>query len=214
MPQTPDGHLKMYKPCLTMNNWVLLYSFSLCWTMQVFSGILAQDQWNDTFIGNNEAVLQIKGTEQEYQYQSNRVKARIDREQSRMEFVFPLNSVAPVNNDPVHLEIYNDIFASSVPLFIYLTVPFDEETLTTDVLEQPINLILNGVLTFVDESAQLPVEVSLFSADEDIFYNLATQFNLEQINRPYDGIYREIITGEFGLVMSDAMWRENFNGTR
>ena len=71
--------------------------------MQVFSGILAQDQWNDTFIGNNEAVLQIKGTEQEYQYQSNRVKARIDREQSRMEFVFPLNSFAPVNNDPVHL---------------------------------------------------------------------------------------------------------------
>ena len=197
-----------------MNKRMLLCSFLICWTMQLFNNTLAQDQWNETFIGNNEAVLQIKGTEQEYHYQSNSVKARIDRKQSRMEFVFPLNSFSPVNNDPVHLEIYNDIFASSVPLSIYLTVPLDEATLTTEVLEQPLNLILNGVLTFIDESVQLPVEVSLFSADEDIFYNMATRFDLELINRPYNGIYRDIITGEFGLVMSNAMWSDDFDGTR
>lgn len=194
-----------------MHNTFIVFIFSIFLSTHLPGKLFAQDQWDDTFIGNNEGILQIKGTEQNYEFRSNNISARINRDQNRMEFVLPLNSFAPIASDPVHLQIYNDVFAAPLPLKIYITVPFDRETFDTEDFSQPINLILNGVLTLLGESAQLPVEVSFFSAEDKVFYNMAARFNLEQINRAYEGIYREIITGEFGIIVNRASWNEDLD---
>lgn len=197
-----------------MSNHVLYFSIFLVLAASTWSTSVAQDRTEETFIGNNEGVLQIEGTEQQYEYQSNIISARIDKDESTMEFIFPLNSFSPVDSDPVHEQIFNDIFASPFPLLIYMTVPFDKEALSAEDFSQPVDLVLNGVLTFRDESIQLPVEVSLFSVDENIFYNVASRFSLDDLDKPYDGIYKEIITGQFVIIINDAKWDEDLNEWR
>lgn len=174
------------------------------------NSVVGQDISSKTFIGNNEGILQIKGTKQQYEFISQEVSARLDLNENLMEFIIPLKSFLAVE-EPEHQKILSDVFSSPYQLPLYLTATFDEEVVRREDFTQPLNIVLNGTLSLYEEHFQVPVEVSIYAVDETVFYNMVTRFDLSLLGRNYDGIYKEIITGEFLLIVNEAQWNRDFS---
>lgn len=193
-----------------MNTQFLPFIFFALFTALICNPVFGQEIRDKTFIGNNEGLLQIKGTKQHYEFISQEVSARIDINENLMEFIIPLKSFAPVE-DLEHQRILNDIFSSPFRLPLYLTATFDEEVVRRENFTQPVNVVLNGTLSLYEEHFQVPVEVSIYAVDETVFYNMVTRFDLSLLGRDYDGIYKDIITGEFMIIVNDAQWNRDFS---
>lgn len=174
------------------------------------NSVFGQGISNKTFIGNNEGILQIKGTKQHYEFISQEVSARLDINENLMEFIIPLQSFMAVE-EPEHQKILSDVFSSPYELPLYLTATFDEDVVRRENFTQPLNIVLNGTLSLYEEHFQVPVEVSIYAVEEIIFYNMVTRFDLGLLGRKYNGIFKEIITGEFMLIVNEAQWNRDFS---
>lgn len=193
-----------------MNTKILRFVLFALFISLICNSAFSQDRRDKTFVGNNEGILQINGTTQHYEFVSQEVSARIDINENLMEFIIPLKSFVPVENLE-HQRILNDVFSSPFRLPLYLTATFDEEAFRRDNFTQPMNIVLNGTLSLYEEQFQVPVEVSIYAVDETVFYNMVTRFDLSLLGRNYDGIYKEIITGEFMIIVNDAQWNRDFS---
>lgn len=179
--------------------------FAATFLIPFFCSSPCNAQIDKTFTGNNEGIFQIMGTEQPYNFVSNNFHTRMDKDRQQIEVILPIESLKPAD-DPLHMEILQDIFPPPFVTQFYLTATFDREIISTEDFSQPVKLVLDGVLTFKKEQIHLPVEVSIFSINETLFYNMSTQFDLGLLDRNYEGRYEEIITGEFLIVLNDARW--------
>ena len=189
-----------------MRRYFPLFLFSTAiFPVVLFISSPCNAQVDKSFTGNNEGIFQIMGNEQPYNFLSNDIQTRLDKDRRQIEVILPIKSLEPAD-DPLHMEILHDVFPPRFVTQFYLTANFDREIISTEDFSQPVNLKLDGVLTFEEEQVYLPVEISIFSVDETIFYNMTARFDLDLLDRNYEGKYKEIITGEFLMVVNDARW--------
>lgn len=169
--------------------------------------LFAQESWHYT--GNNEVFLKISGTESDYEFVSHHLKTGMDRERKAFGFIIPVETLQPTG-DPSHLSILRDLFPYQTTPTITLTAILEEETVTLEDFSQPQHLVLNGVLSLNEESFYLPVDISVYANRNELFYNMIAHFDLDLIDKSYEGKYEEIITGEFVIYVNEGSWNSAF----
>ncbi len=170
-------------------------------------------QRDNAYAISNKANVLLHGVEQDFEFNTNDLRSRYNRQRQQFEFMLPLASVI-ARRDTSHQQIMTDLFFSGRRAqFIYITAEFAENLTNFEEYKVPREVELNSVVTIQDQSYDIPLLMSImFDRQRVMYYSLSININLRQFGKEVPPQYASRLTGSMLITVPEGRWANFLEG--
>ncbi|WP_161887972.1 hypothetical protein [Pontibacter russatus] len=164
---------------------------------------IAQDE-REPYTGNNTILIAFEGQGQRYEFKSEQMLVRHNRDRHTLECVVPVATLVPLNDTIPPAMAYEVLFGAKYPeLLISIAAP--EEQLNAAVfVPSTTNRTTTIVLQGINNETVVPIAIL---SDKNSFY-FSTNFdlNLENFQASLPVKYLPVLTGRVLVSIDKAYW--------
>lgn len=164
---------------------------------------IAQDE-REPYTGNNTILIAFEGQGQRYEFKSEQMLVRHNRDRHTLECVVPVATLVPLNDTIPPAMAYEVLFGAKYPeLLISIAAP-DEQLNAAVFVPSTTNRTTTIVLQGINNETVVPIAIL---SDKNSFY-FSTNFdlNLENFQASLPVKYLPVLTGRVLVSIDKAYW--------
>ena len=154
--------------------------------------------------GNNTILITLEGQSQRYEFKSDQMLVRHNRDRHTLECVVPVATLVPLNDTIPPAMAYEVLFGAKYPeLLISIAAP-DEQLNAAVFVPSTTNRTTTIVLQGINNETVVPIAIL---SDKNSFY-FSTNFdlNLENFQASLPVKYLPVLTGRVLVSIDKAYW--------
>ncbi|AKD04558.1 hypothetical protein POKO110462_22760 [Pontibacter korlensis] len=163
----------------------------------------AEAQINRTpYTGSNRVLVALEGTESRYEFMSDQMLVRYNRENQQLECILPVSTLVPLH-DTIPANMANEVlFEAKYPqLFISMAAPVQEinaGNLSPETMRRTTSIRLQGITN----QAVLPV--SFITESRSLYFSTSFDLMLDNFQASLPVAYLPLLTGRIFITIDRA----------
>ena len=164
---------------------------------------IAQDE-SEPYTGNNTIIVAFEGQGQRYEFKSDQMLVRHNKDRHTLECVVPVATLVPLSDTIPTGMAYEVLFGAKYPeLLISIAAP--EEQLNAAVfvpatMSRTTSIVLQGV------NNETVVPIAILSDKNSFYFSTNFDLNLENFQASLPVKYLPVLTGRVLLSIDKAFW--------
>ncbi|PTX14547.1 hypothetical protein C8N40_111213 [Pontibacter mucosus] len=170
-------------------------------------GLVANAQRNRSpYTGSNRILLTLDGSDARYEFMSDQVLVRYNREMQQLECILPVETLLPLQDSIPRNMAYEVLYGARYPqLYITMAAPVQQinaGNLSPETVSSKVEVRLQNT------TRNLQVPVTFSPESTSLYFTATLDLQMEDFQASLPVAYLPLLTGRFTITIDRARWVE------
>ena len=186
-----------------MKIYILRLIFLAMFSSLISARAIAQDE-REPYTGNNTIIVTFEGLGQRYEFKSDQMLVRHNRDRHTLECVLPVSTLVPLNDTIPPAMAYEVLFGAKYPeLLISIAAPeaqLNAAVFVPATMNRTTTIVLQGI------NNETVVPIAILSDKNSFYFSTNFDLNLENFQASLPIKYLPVLTGRVLVSIDKAYW--------